>query len=113
MKVLRDPLLWLSAMFIALLLALPYSAPLFSALFPELPRPVYQQESFVSLTLAHFWLVALSSLAATVVGVVAGIAVTRPAGPAGHAGRDWGGTVRCFSYRSGNGDDRLAEADKS
>lgn len=80
MKVLRDPLLWLSAMFIALLLALPYSAPLFSALFPELPRPVYQQESFVSLTLAHFWLVALSSLAATVVGVVAGIAVTRPAG---------------------------------
>ncbi|STT04957.1 Osmoprotectant ABC transporter inner membrane protein YehW [Klebsiella michiganensis] len=73
MKVLRDPLLWLSAMFIALLLALPYSAPLFSALFPELPRPVYQQESFVSLTLAHFWLVALSSLAATVVGVVAGL----------------------------------------
>jgi osmoprotectant transport system permease protein len=79
-KVLRDPLLWLSAMFIALLLALPYSAPLFSALFPELPRPVYQQESFVSLTLAHFWLVALSSLAATVVGVGAGIAVTRPGG---------------------------------
>jgi osmoprotectant transport system permease protein len=77
-KALRDPLLWLSAMFIALLLALPYSAPLFSALFPELPRPVYQQESFVSLTLAHFWLVALSSLAATVVGVGAGIAVTRP-----------------------------------
>ncbi|MDU2775817.1 MAG: ABC transporter permease, partial [Klebsiella grimontii] len=33
-KALRDPLLWLSAMFIALLLALPYSAPLFSALFP-------------------------------------------------------------------------------
>ena len=80
MKALRDPLLWLSAMFIALLLALPYSAPLFSALFPELPRPVYQQESFVSLTLAHFWLVALSSLAATIVGVGAGIAVTRPGG---------------------------------
>ena len=80
MKVLRDPLLWLSAMFVALLLALPYSAPLFSALFPELPRPVYQQESFISLTLAHCWLVALSSLAATVVGVGAGIAVTRPSG---------------------------------
>ncbi|TYG27887.1 ABC transporter permease [Klebsiella grimontii] len=80
MKALRDPLLWLSAMFIALLLALPYSAPLFSALFPELPRPVYQQESFVSLTLAHFWLVALSSLATTIVGVGAGIAVTRPGG---------------------------------
>lgn len=80
MKVLRDPLLWLTGMFIALLLVLPWSAPLFSTLFPELPRPVYQQESFFSLTLAHFWLVALSSLAATVVGVGAGIAVTRPAG---------------------------------
>lgn len=80
MKVLRDPLLWLTGMFIALLLVLPWSAPLFSTLFPELPRPVYQQESFVSLTLAHFWLVALSSLGATVVGVGAGIAVTRPAG---------------------------------
>jgi osmoprotectant transport system permease protein len=63
-----------------LLLLLPYSAPLFSALFPELPRPVYQQESFVALTFAHCWLVALSSLAATVVGVGAGMAVTRPAG---------------------------------
>lgn len=161
MKALRDPLLWLSAMFIALLLALPYSAPLFSALFPELPRPVYQQESFVSLTLAHFWLVALSSLAATIVGVGAGIAVTRPggdefrplvetiaamgqtfpagrgagdcgsgdgvwlaarayragavwhiAGFAGHAGRDWGGTVRGVNYRAGDGDERLAEADE-
>lgn len=80
MKVLRDPLLWLLALFIAILLALPYSAPLFSALFPELPRPVYQQQSFLSLTLAHCWLVALSSLAATLIGVGAGIAVTRPAG---------------------------------
>ncbi|MCI1030714.1 MULTISPECIES: ABC transporter permease [Raoultella] len=80
MKVLRDPLLWLLALFIAILLALPYSAPLFSALFPELPRPVYQQQSFLALTLAHCWLVALSSLAATLIGVGAGIAVTRPAG---------------------------------
>ena len=80
MKALRDPLLWLLALFIAILLALPYSAPLFSALFPELPRPVYQQQSFLALTLAHCWLVALSSLAATLIGVGAGIAVTRPAG---------------------------------
>jgi len=80
MRVLRDPLLWLLALFIAILLLLPYSTPLFSALFPELPRPVYQQESFVALTFAHCWLVAFSSLAATVVGVGAGVAVTRPAG---------------------------------
>ena len=43
-KALRDPLLWLVALFIALLLVLPDSAPLFSWRFPELPRPVYQQE---------------------------------------------------------------------
>lgn len=77
---LRDPFLWLVALFVALLLLMPYSAPLFSALFPELPRPVYSQESFVSLTLSHFWLVGISSLIAVVLGVGAGIAVTRPAG---------------------------------
>ena len=33
------------------------AAPLFSRLFPELPRPVYQQESFWALTLDHGWLV--------------------------------------------------------
>jgi len=77
---LREPLLWLVLLFVALLMAMPYSAPLFSALFPELPRPVYQQESFVSLTLAHFWLVGISSLVAIVLGAGAGIAVTRPAG---------------------------------
>ena len=80
MRRLRDPLLWLVLLFVALLLVMPYSAPLFSALFPELPRPVYQQESFVSLTLSHFWLVGISSLIAIVLGAGAGIAVTRPAG---------------------------------
>ena len=80
MRWLRDPLLWLVALFVALLLLMPYSAPLFSTLFPELPRPVYQQESFVTLTLAHFWLVGASSVFAIVLGVGAGIAVTRPAG---------------------------------
>jgi len=77
---LRDPLPWLVALFVALLLWMPHSGPLFSALFPELPRPVYQQESFVSLTLSHFWLVGASSLIAIVLGAGAGIAVTRPAG---------------------------------
>jgi osmoprotectant transport system permease protein len=67
MKALREPLWWLIALFIGLLAGLPYSAPLFSRLFPELPRPVYQQESFWALTLDHGWLV---------------VAVTRPAGGA-------------------------------
>lgn len=76
----RDPLLWLIALFIALLWLLPHSGPLFHALFPQLPRPIYQQESFLTLTLAHLWLVGVSSLAAVVLGVGAGILVTRPAG---------------------------------
>jgi len=79
-KVMRDPLLWLIVAFVALLVLMPYSGALFSTLFPELPRPVYQQESFISLTLAHFWLVGVSSAIAVVLGLGAGILVTRPAG---------------------------------
>lgn len=80
MRYMRDPLLWLVVLFIALLLLMPHSGGLFNALFPGLPRPVYQQESFINLTLAHFWLVAVSSVIAIVIGVGAGIAVTRPWG---------------------------------
>lgn len=80
MKILRDPLLWLMALFVALLVWLPHSAALFSSLFPQLPRPVYLQESFISLTVAHFSLVAVSSVIAIVLGGGAGVAVTRSAG---------------------------------
>ena len=47
-KWLRDPLLWLIALFLLLLLLMPYSGPLFARWFPQLDRPVYQQESFFS-----------------------------------------------------------------
>ncbi|XNM90725.1 ABC transporter permease [Escherichia coli] len=77
---LRDPLFWLIALFVALIFWLPYSQPLSAALFPQLPRPVYQQESFAALALAHFWLVGISSLFAVIIGTGAGIAVTRPCG---------------------------------
>ncbi|SFU04429.1 osmoprotectant transport system permease protein [Kosakonia arachidis] len=80
MRLLRDPLLWLIVLFVALLLWLPHSAVLFSALFPQLPRPVYQQESFVSLAASHFALVGISSAIAIVLGIGVGIAVTRPTG---------------------------------
>ena len=43
MKMLRDPLFWLIALFVALIFWLPYCQPLFAALFPQQPRPVYQQ----------------------------------------------------------------------
>lgn len=80
MKRLSDPLLWLIALFLLMLAGLPRSQTIFASLFPELPRPVYQQESFLALALSHFWLVTVSSLFAVVIGVGAGIAVTRPWG---------------------------------
>ncbi|RRZ92931.1 ABC transporter permease [Erwinia sp. 198] len=80
MRLLRDPLLWLILLFVTLLLLLPYSGPLFARAFPQLDRPLYQQESFIRLALAHIRLVALSSFAAVIVGLGAGIAVTRRAG---------------------------------
>lgn len=48
MPLLRDPLLWLLVLFAALLIGLPHSEPLFHALFPEQPRPLYQQAGFFS-----------------------------------------------------------------
>lgn len=80
MKRLADPLLWLVVLFLILLVGLPHSQALFSSLFPELPRPVYQQESFTTLALSHFALVGISSLIAVLIGTGAGIAVTRPWG---------------------------------
>lgn len=80
MRWLRDPLLWLVLLFVALLLALPYSSTLFAAWFPQLERPLYQQESFLRLALAHLQLVAISSLLATLTGVGLGVLVTRGAG---------------------------------
>lgn len=63
-----------------LLVALPHSTPLFAALFPALERPLYQQQGFASLVLAHVLLVAAASAIATVIGVGAGVFVTRPQG---------------------------------
>ncbi|WP_058913850.1 ABC transporter permease [Entomohabitans teleogrylli] len=80
MRRLTDPLLWLLALFLFLLWALPHSAPLFGWWFDDLPRPVYQQESFAMLAVRHLALVAVSSFAAAALGIGLGIAVTRPAG---------------------------------
>ena len=54
--------------------------PLFAAAFPDLQRPIFEQDSFLALTVAHVALVALSSLASIVVGVAAGIFITRASG---------------------------------
>lgn len=59
---------------------MPQLKPLFASFFPGLRQPMYERESFLSLTAAHFELVALSSLVAIFIGVGTGIAVTRRAG---------------------------------
>jgi len=82
MRRLRDPLLWLVLFYGALLTLMPYSGSLFHRWFPELARPLYQQESFWQLTLAHLFLVITASLLAIVIGIGSGVLVTRRAGRA-------------------------------
>lgn len=77
---LRDPLPWALAGLLLLAAGMPLLEPLFAALFPALDRPLYRQDSFLALLGAHVALVATSSAAAVLIGVVAGWFVTRPAG---------------------------------
>ena len=76
----RSRLLWAVLVLAALVLWLPHSQLLFSALFPALDRPVYTQEPFAQLLWQHVALVGLSSLFSVVVGSAVGIWITRPAG---------------------------------
>ncbi|MFN3070876.1 ABC transporter permease [Serratia sp. J2] len=76
----RDPLPWTFTLLVALVFGMNHLHGLFAAWFPQLDRPVYQQDSFFSLVVAHLSLVAVSSLIAVMIGVTAGIAVTRGAG---------------------------------
>jgi osmoprotectant transport system permease protein len=76
----HDALLWSAIAFAALILLMPELKPLFAALFPWLDRPLYEQESFLHLVIAHLALVGASSIAAIALGVTAGIFVTRPVG---------------------------------
>ena len=76
----RDPVAWTALALVALVLGMPSTRPLFAALFPQLDRPLYEQDSFVALAATHLALVAASSAAATLVGVAAGLFVTRDAG---------------------------------
>lgn len=78
----RDRLTWAALALVVLVLALPASEPIFASLFPALERPVYRQEPFAQLLWQHCALVGASSLVAVLVGSLAGIWVTRPAGQA-------------------------------
>jgi osmoprotectant transport system permease protein len=77
---LHEPLPWVLAALALLVFGMPLAKPLFAAGFPSLDRPLYEQDSFVALLASHVAIVALSSAAAALVGVAAGIAVTRDAG---------------------------------
>jgi len=76
----RDPLPWAAAALLLLVFGMAWLKPIFAALFPALERPVYAQDSFLGLTLAHLKIVGLSSGFAVIVGVAAGIFATRAGG---------------------------------
>ncbi len=79
-SLLRDPLPWLLAALLLLVLGMPLLRPLFAAMFPALDRPLYEQDSFVALLGSHLAIVAASSALSLAVGVAAGLFVTRDAG---------------------------------
>jgi osmoprotectant transport system permease protein len=74
------PLAATALVFVTLVLLMPALKPVFAELFPWLDRPLYEQDTFPDLVIAHLALVGASSLAATVLGMAAGIFVTRRAG---------------------------------
>ena len=71
---------WVLGLLLLLVFGISWLKPLFASLFPQLQRPVYEQDSFLSLMLAHLKIVGLSSAAAVVVGVAAGVFATRASG---------------------------------
>lgn len=77
----QDSLLWwVLALLLLLVFGISWLKPLFAYLFPQLQRPVYAQDSFLSLMLAHLKIVGLSSAAAVVIGVAGGVFATRAGG---------------------------------
>jgi len=79
-RLMHDPLPWFTALLVFFVFGMDALRPVFAAVFPELDRPVFTQDSFPALTAAHLQLVAISSAVAIMVGVGIGIFVTRPAG---------------------------------
>jgi osmoprotectant transport system permease protein len=76
----NEPLWWALAALALAVFGMAHLKPLFAALFPQLDRPVYEQDTFVALVLAHLGIVGVSSGVAVVAGVGAGLWVTRDAG---------------------------------
>lgn len=75
-------LVWSVGALLLLAYGLPYSQPLFAALFPDLARPVYVQEPMAALMWQHIGLVCLSSSIAVIIATLAGLATTHNTGQA-------------------------------
>jgi osmoprotectant transport system permease protein len=79
-RVARDPLLWTALLFIFFVAYMPALRPVFAWAFPPIEPPIYGGGSFATLWLFHAVLVAASSVAAIVIGMMSGIFATRNAG---------------------------------
>jgi len=81
----RKRALWLAlgaAAFLAALWAAPRAGWLWRALFPEVSRPTYEQDSWFELLGSHLALSLGAALLAAMLGIPAGIAATRRGGQA-------------------------------
>ncbi len=76
----RDPILWVGLLFVLFVGRMDWLAPVFAWTFPEIAPPIYAGDFFIALFFFHAALVAVSSLAAIVIGVAAGIFATRHSG---------------------------------
>jgi osmoprotectant transport system permease protein len=72
-----DPLLWLLPLLVFFLFGMNFLRPLFAWAFPGTVPPIYADDSFLALFLFHAEFVAISSLAAGVIGVGLGVIATR------------------------------------
>jgi len=72
----------LLALLVAIILLMPAFEPLFHRLFPALQTPIYQRASFLTLTLSHLAIVAVSSAVVIAAGIAVAVAVTRAWGRA-------------------------------
>ncbi|MGH8833373.1 MAG: ABC transporter permease, partial [Polaromonas sp.] len=62
---------WALALLLLLVFGIGWLKPLFTALFPGLERPLYEQDTFLGLMLAHLKIVGISSGVSVIVGVTA------------------------------------------
>jgi osmoprotectant transport system permease protein len=75
-----SPVLWVGLLFAALLLRMDGLRPLLHSAFPGVEPVIYNRDSFLALFLSQLGLVAVASLAASLIGVALAVFVTRPAG---------------------------------